>query len=67
MGALEGNLGGFPAGALEDKEKVYPGSLLDPKAIKTKARGPSGILEKEQGSLELISEHGAQRACLNKA
>jgi len=37
--------------------------FLNPEDIKSLIWGLSGTLAKEQGSLELISDYGAQRAC----
>ena len=37
--------------------------FLDPEDIKSRGGGPSGTLAKEQGSLDLVSDYGAQRAC----
>jgi len=36
--------------------------FLNPEDIKSLKWGPSGTLAKEQGSLEMISDYGAQRA-----
>jgi hypothetical protein len=36
---------------------------LDPEDIRKLNKGPSGNLLKEQGSSNLVTEYGAQRAC----
>jgi hypothetical protein len=38
--------------------------FLDPEDIKSSVWGPSGTVAKGQGSTELISDYGAQRARL---
>jgi hypothetical protein len=49
----------------ERKErKLHLGSFLDPEAIEIYVWGPSGTLVKEQGSADLITDYGAQRARL---
>jgi hypothetical protein len=59
-----GNLEGFVYwDFLIEKENAYLGSFfLDPEDIKSEVWGPSGTFAKEQGSIELISGYGAQRA-----
>jgi hypothetical protein len=52
------------ARTFERKRKVYLGSFLGPGGHYDFVREPSGTLVKEQGSLELISDYGAQRARL---
>ena len=37
--------------------------FLDPEDIRKQNIGPSGTLLKEQGSSNLVLDHGAQRAC----
>jgi hypothetical protein len=50
--------------ALASLRRVYLGSFfLDPEDVKFISLGPSGTLVKEQGSPEMVSDYGAQRAC----
>jgi len=50
--------------ALASLRHSYPGSFfLDPEDIRKLNKGPSENLLKEQGSSNLVTEHGAQRAC----
>jgi hypothetical protein len=48
---------------LREKENAFS-SILDPKDINILSLGPSGTLGKEEDSPELISDYGAQKACL---
>ena len=51
--------------ALASLRHTYVGSFfLYTEDIKSLSLGPSGNLVKEQGTVNLASEHGAQRACL---
>jgi hypothetical protein len=53
------------AGTLERRKKSISGSLfLDPEDIKGLSLGAIWNFSKEQGSPELISDYGTQRACL---
>jgi len=50
--------------ALVSLRHSYLGSFfLDPEDNKKLNKGPSGNLLKEKGSSNLVTEHGAQRAC----
>jgi hypothetical protein len=51
-------------GFLREKRKYIWVPFLDPEDIKILSLGPTGTLVKVQGSPELISDYGAQRAHL---
>jgi len=51
--------------ALSSLRHTYLGSFfLDPENIRKVSMGPYGTLVKEQGSLNLVIDYGAQRACI---
>ena len=62
-GTLFGNLGGFACqDCLSEKDSIYEFLSWTERTLRYEIWGPSGILVKGQGSPELITDYGAQRA-----
>jgi len=65
IGALLGNLDGIHLlGLFEEKESISGFLYWTQRNLRFSVWGPSGTLVKRQDSPELISDYGAQRACL---